>query len=94
MVCPLGTIGLHGALRRYGSNFLLGIRLQDEDHPAGTIDVLADGVMVGYLDMMVNSDIAKGLSLDVWFQLLGGARAIMAEAKRRVAGRAAAAEVS
>ena len=73
--------GLHRAMRRFGTNALLGIRLQDEDHPAGMIEVLADDLMVGYLDRMAHAEAAKGFSPDVWLTLLRQARAIVAKAK-------------
>ena len=76
--------GLHQAVRRYGTNALLGIRLQDEDHPAGTIEVLADDLMVGYLDRMAHAEAAKGFSPDVWFVILRQAHAVVARSRKQI----------
>ena len=81
-------LSLHRAMRRYGNSALLGIRLQDEKHPAGVIEVLADDLMVGYLDRMVHAEVAKGFSPDVWLTLLRQARAVVAKAKKPVAAEA------
>ena len=41
---------LHAAVRRYGRNTLLYVRYEEPDHPNGTVRVLANGLMVGYVD--------------------------------------------
>ncbi len=41
---------LHAAMRRYGDNTLLYVRYEDEEHPNGTVEVAADGLMIGYID--------------------------------------------
>ena len=81
-------LSLHRAMRRYGNNVLLGIRLQDEGHPAGVIEVLADDLMVGYLDRMAHAEVAKGFSPDVWLMLLRQAGAVVAKAKEPVVAEA------
>ena len=41
---------LHAAVRRYGDNTLLYVRLADAQHPGGTVDAAAPGLLVGYID--------------------------------------------
>lgn len=41
---------LHAAVRSYGDNILLYARLADAQHPNGTVEVRAPGLMVGYMD--------------------------------------------
>jgi tetratricopeptide (TPR) repeat protein len=40
------------ALRQYGENRLLLVRLEVEGHPAGTIRVLEDGLVIGYIEKL------------------------------------------
>ena len=41
---------LHAAVRRHGDNTLFYIRYEDPDHPNGTVEVRAPGLLVGYID--------------------------------------------
>jgi tetratricopeptide (TPR) repeat protein len=41
---------LHEAVRRYGNNMLLYAQYADADHPFGTVEVNAPGLMIGYID--------------------------------------------
>ena len=59
-----------------------------EEHPAGTIEVLANDSMVGYLDRMAHAEAAKGFSPDVWFMILRQARSIVAKARKRMVAEA------
>jgi len=43
-------LALHAALRRYGQNILLCIRLQDDRRRAGEVEAIGEGLLVGYLD--------------------------------------------
>ena len=47
---PAELDALHRAMRGYGENTLLYVRYQDDDHPAGTVEVRGDGLMIGYMD--------------------------------------------
>lgn len=41
---------LHRAVRSYGNNTLLYVRYEDANHPNGTVEVAAPGLMIGYVD--------------------------------------------
>lgn len=41
---------LHAAMRAYGDNWLLYVRYEDADHPNGTVELVAPGLMIGYMD--------------------------------------------
>jgi tetratricopeptide (TPR) repeat protein len=41
---------LHAAMRAYGSNTLLYVRLDDDTHPNGTVEAVRPGLLVGYMD--------------------------------------------
>lgn len=70
------AVNLHEALLRYGPNVLLGVSLEGDGRRAGAIEQLREGLMLGYLDKMIHSDRAQGLSLSVWHDLLREARAV------------------
>jgi len=44
------AIALHTALERFAANTLLVIRRRDDDNPAGSVSVLRDRLLVGYID--------------------------------------------
>lgn len=44
---------LHAAIRKLGPTTLLYVRKSDSDHPGDTIEILAEGLLVGYLDTLV-----------------------------------------
>jgi tetratricopeptide (TPR) repeat protein len=46
---------LHAAVRRYGENTLLYVRYEDSEHPNGTVEIKADGLMIGYIDHFSHS---------------------------------------
>jgi tetratricopeptide (TPR) repeat protein len=41
---------LQAAVNSYGKNVLLYVRLEDKNHPNGTVEVVRPGLMVGYMD--------------------------------------------
>jgi hypothetical protein len=45
-------IALHAAVRRYGAAWLLCIRVADAGHAPGTVEMIGDGLMFGYLDKL------------------------------------------
>ncbi len=62
---------LHAAMRRYGDNMLFYVRIEDALHPNGTVDIVAPGLMVGYIDHFSHSatDEHLGLSIESWSAL-------------------------
>jgi hypothetical protein len=52
---------LHATMRRYGDNTLLYVRYEDEEHPNGTVEVAADGLMIGYIDRFAFSKTDENL---------------------------------
>jgi hypothetical protein len=61
--------GLAAAMRAYGPTTLLWVELQDEAHPAGTIDCLGAGLLKGYIDRFAPGENAHDLSLAGWIAL-------------------------
>jgi tetratricopeptide (TPR) repeat protein len=41
---------IHAAVRAYGDTTLLYVRRFDSDHPAGTVEVTAPGLLIGFID--------------------------------------------
>jgi tetratricopeptide (TPR) repeat protein len=41
---------LHAAIRAYGSSALFYVRYADETHPPGTVEAVAPGLLIGYID--------------------------------------------
>jgi hypothetical protein len=68
---------LLAALRAYGPTTLLWVEVQDAAHPAGTVEVIADGLLKGYIDRFAPGDNAHDLSLDCWITLCRHALAIV-----------------
>ncbi len=60
------AIAIHDAIRRYGGRpALLCVRLADQGHTPGQVDVMRDGLMMGYTDRFSTVDI----NVDVWVEL-------------------------
>jgi hypothetical protein len=58
--------GLHDAIRGYNNTaLLLCVRLQDDAHPMRTLEVLQEGLFIGYIDRYSTVDI----NVDVWLAL-------------------------
>ena len=57
---------IHHAIRRYGARpALMCVRLEDAGHARGTLEVLEDGLFMGYIDRFSTVDI----NVDVWVDL-------------------------
>ena len=67
---------LFAALRQFGPATLLWVERQDAKHPAGTVEVLGDGLLKGYIDRFAPGDNAHDLSLDCWIALCRAALSI------------------
>ena len=69
---------LHSAVRSYGPTTLLYVRYSDQDHPDGSVEVVAPGLLVGYLDRFGVSRDGKGLPLPInsWAAVCRQAREI------------------
>jgi hypothetical protein len=61
-------------LRAYGRSTLFWVDLHDGDHPPGTVEVLGDGVLRGYLDRFGTDGNADKPSVDCWVELCHKAR--------------------
>jgi len=62
---------LHGAVRHYGDGTLLYVRIEDADHPNGTVELPASGLMVATIDHFTHSadDKYLGSSTESWATL-------------------------
>ncbi len=57
---------LHDAVRSYNQRaMLLGVRLQQPDHPSGSVEVLREGLLAGYIDRFSDVD----LSIETWLAI-------------------------
>ena len=63
------VLRLVAAMREYGPTKLLWIELQDDEHPAGTVEPLTTGLLKGYIDRFAPGENAHALSLDCWVTL-------------------------
>jgi len=63
-----GEIGaLLRAIRAYGPGALLSVRPQEERHPAGTVEMAEDGLLIGYLDRFFS--LSSPPSFDTWLKI-------------------------
>jgi hypothetical protein len=62
------------AIKSYGDNRLLSVRLCDEQNPPGTVRAIERGLFVGYIDKFSVGD----PSVDLWLQLCQQAHLIIA----------------
>ena len=62
-------LSLHTAMRIYGPTTLLWVELQDDAHPAGTVEQVTPGLLKGYMDRFAPGENAHDLSLDAWVAL-------------------------
>ena len=56
---------LHAAVNRFGANRLLFVRSSEQQHPAGELRKLGDGLLVGYVDQLA----IENPSFSVWLEL-------------------------
>jgi hypothetical protein len=68
------------ALRGYGRCTLLWVERQDATHPPGTVEVLAEELLKGYIDRFAPAENAHDLSLDGWIALCQHALSIARQA--------------
>lgn len=57
------------ALNRNGPNTLLWVVPEEPGHPAGTVEILMDGLLKGYVDRFAPSDNAHDFSFEAWIRL-------------------------
>jgi tetratricopeptide (TPR) repeat protein len=63
---------LHRAVRAYGDNMLMYVRLMDNDHENGSVELVSPGLMVGYMDrfkMSPEGVLASNPASASWLQL-------------------------
>jgi hypothetical protein len=71
-ICDMAEIRrIHRAMRRYGPTTLLYVQLADPAHPPGSVRVVEDGLLVGYIDHfnLASDDSIRPLSRDIWLQI-------------------------
>jgi hypothetical protein len=57
------------ALREYGPNSLLCVAPAKDGHPAGSVEVIAEGLMMGYVDRLAPYTNAHDVSDESWLEL-------------------------
>jgi hypothetical protein len=57
------------------------VELQDAKHPAGTVEMISDGLIKGYIDRFAPGENAHDLSIDCWIELCRNALALVRGAK-------------
>ena len=69
---------LHAAVRRFGNATLLLVIPADAAHSDGAVEVVAPGLLIGYINHCVNSPFREigALPVDSWLAVLGNADAI------------------
>ncbi len=78
-ICTRGEIRrIHRAMRRYGPATLLYVQLAAPDHPPGSVDILEDGLLVGYIDHfnLAPDGAVLPVSREVWLQICRQALAL------------------
>jgi len=64
------------ALRVYGPAELLWVTLHEGEHPPGTVEAVAPGLLKGYIDRFAPGENAHALSLECWTTLCRNALAL------------------
>lgn len=69
------------AMRRYGDNTLLYVRYADAEHPFGTVERAAPGLMIGYIDRFSFSpeDVNLGPATQSWLRICENAYRVWAQ---------------
>ncbi len=77
-------LGLRAAMRRYGENWLLYMRYSDSQHPSGLVELVDQGLMIGYLDAFhARPDASHGpQNLGGWIEICRRAHRLRTEAER------------
>lgn len=78
-------LSLVAAMRAYGPATLLWVELQDEAHPAGTVEMITTGLLKGYMDRFAPGENAHDLSLAAWVSLCRNAFSLIRRATRPAA---------
>jgi hypothetical protein len=68
---------LADAMREYGPATLLWVELHDAAHPPGTVELISDGLLKGYIDRFAPGDNAHDLSIACWVELCRNALALV-----------------
>ncbi len=63
-------------LRRFGNNTLLSVVMSDEDHPAGTVSPIMDGLLRGYTNKFAPYEAAFDISVPAWIRICRNAYAL------------------
>jgi hypothetical protein len=71
------VLALFLALNRYGPNNLLWVVPADDKHQVGTVEVLTDGLLKGYVDRFAPTENAHDISLDAWLRVCLNAYRLM-----------------
>jgi hypothetical protein len=72
---------LGAALRKYGPNSLLWVTLQEPGHPVGSVEILEDRLLRGYIDRFGFSPYGGGgdASVAAWLQICANAHRLWSE---------------
>ncbi len=78
---------LGAAVRAYGSNYLLCVQLADADHPAGYVEEIGDGLLLGYIDRFMRSPKGPHAAAPspCWVTIVRNADALVRAARDRAA---------
>jgi len=69
-ISPDQTERLRSAIRAIGPSTLLIVKEQDSAHGAGTVELISDGLMVGYLDHMPPFEYpTQNVSMECWISI-------------------------
>jgi hypothetical protein len=70
-------LALFMALNRYGPNTLLWVLPAETEQQVGTVEVLTDGLLKGYVDRFAPGENAHDISLDAWLRVCMNAYRLM-----------------
>lgn len=75
---------LYEAMRRYGDNTLLYVRLCGSDHPSGSVELVKPGLIVGYIDhfSLADDGLPRTPSIAAWTSICKQAWQLHAGSKR------------
>jgi predicted Zn-dependent protease len=72
------VLRLHQVLRRYGNTKLLYVQLTDSQHAPGTVTLVREGLMIGYIDRFGKVPPSGwDIAFDTWLTICRGAIAIV-----------------
>lgn len=70
-------MAIRRAIRQYAANTVLCVRMYDDLHPAGTVERIAEGLLLGYIDRNPTSMDREGVSYDCWSLICRSAFALV-----------------